>query len=87
MREAAQQSSLGNCNPREQQQIGVGRPWPSIFNLLPEGDNDSTLYRIANLCSRKPSLAHASAVRVDRGFCGRCHSVSTASDIHSSRDR
>lgn len=68
MREAVQQPSLRNCDPREQQQIGVGRAWPSIFNLLTEGDNDTAHYGIANLRSRKPSLAHASAIRIDRGI-------------------
>jgi hypothetical protein len=76
--EALQQSSLRNCDPREQQQIGVGRPRTSTFNLLPEGDNDSAHYRIANLPSRKPSLAHASAGRIDRGIQDRCHSAPTA---------
>lgn len=74
----AQQSSLRSGDPRKQQQISVGRPWPSSFDLLPEGDHDSIHYRITNLRSRKPSLAHASAVRVARYICGRCHHVPTA---------
>jgi hypothetical protein len=77
MREA-QQSSLRNCDPREQQQISVGRPWPSTFDLLPEGEHDSIHYRTANLRSRAPSLAHASARRVDRHIGGHCHHVPTA---------
>lgn len=72
MSEAALQSSLRSRSLREQHQIGLGRPPPCPLDLLPEGQNDSMLYRVSGPSRGKPRLT---CISPDGVVWATCHCV------------